>query len=176
MKKIVLCAVATALIVTAGWTAAKNTGVLKTKEVGTIIELQMVAGQKIDVTWKGISLNEGTYKPENYFVMRQAKDGTVWKLEGVKKQLGDLASITVTKGQTTEIDAGGPVTLKPFVYRSQQTKTGDTVVPVSFTQTGKNGELYMGGATAGLKKAPLPYFQIIDSNKKVLAEGQFEYG
>ena len=177
MKKLALLTIAVALLTAvAAVGASKSSGTVKFMQTGSALELTFANKQKLIITGKGTSVPEGTLMPETYAILKPGKDGAVWRLEGVKGKLGELASITVTKGQTTEIDIGLPLTVKPMRFMATRNKAGETFIPIMYTLTGKNGELFSNEMKMGARNAPLPYFQITDSNNKVLSEGQFEYG
>lgn len=177
MKRLALLTIAVVfLAAVAAVGASKATGTVKFLQTGSALELTFANKQKLVITTKGTAIPEGTYAPENYAILKPAKDGSVWRLGGVKGKLGDLASLTVTKGETKELDLGAPLKVKPMRYQAMQNKAGDTLIPIMYTITGKNGEEYSPEIKMGVRNAPLPYFQILDGNDKVLAQGQFEYG
>jgi len=177
MRKLLVWTVVIALLATAGaYAAAKGKGTLKFKEAGTVLELTFANKQKLNVTSKGVSVPEGTYTPEVYALLKPTRDGTVWRIEGIKGNLGELATIEVVKGETKEYDRGAPLKMGPMRYRGMQDKTGAMIIPIGYTIKGKNGENYSLEIMMGARHAPLPYFQILDGNDKVLKEGQFEYG
>lgn len=177
MKKFIVPAAAIALLVTAGaFAAAKAVGTLKFADKTTVLELTFANKQKLNVTSKGTAVPEGTFTPESYALLKQTRDGKVWRLEGVKGELGDLATITVTKGETTEFDLGTPLKVELIRFASGTNKEGDTLIPLYYTIKGKKGESYSLEMKMGARNVPLPKFQILDPNNKVLTEGQFEYG
>ncbi len=177
MKRLALLTAAVVLLAAvAAVGASKATGILKFMQTGAALELTFANSQKLIVTNKGTKVPEGTLMPESYAILKPAKDGTVWRLEAPKKKPGDLASITVTAGETKEIDVGAPLTVKPMRFLATQNKAGERFIPIMYTITGKNGEPYSLEVKMGARNAPLPYFQILDGNNKVLTEGKFEYG
>lgn len=176
MKRFVLPALALALLAAVAAAASKGTGLLKCADKGTVVELTFANGQKLNVNNKGAKVPEGTYSLSAYALLRQGTDRKVWRIEAVKGKLGDMASITVNKDETQEIDVGAPFTLEPMRYRAEKDKAGNRMIPIGYTLTGKNGESYALEIKMGAQNAKLPYFQITDPNGKVLKEGQFEYG
>ncbi len=176
MRKFVLPAVAVLLLAAVAIAASKGTGTLKFVDTTTVLQLTFANKQTLKITSKGMSMPEGTYSPESYSLLKQTKDGKVWRLDSGKKNLGELATITVTKGETTEIDLGAPLKIEPMRFRSSQNKAGDTIIPICYTIKGKKGESYSLEVMMGAQHAPLPAFQILDPNDKVLTEAKFEYG
>jgi len=176
MRKLAVLAVATALVAATAYAASKNVGTVKVTDPNMAVELTFAGTkQKVTVNGKGVPVPEGSYTVESYSVMVRTRGGTLWTLE-CSGNLGDLASLTVEKGKTAEIDMGPPLKFTPIVYRSSVDKTGKLIVPVGFAVQGKRGESYSPGFKMGARTVPAPLFQIVDDNNKVLAEGKFEYG
>ena len=176
MKRLaVLAAVIGLFTVAAAYGGSKNTGTVTVADPSMAVELVLSEKDKVVVNGKGISVPEGTYVLQSYSVMKKGADGKVWKLES-GKQTFKLPTLVVEKGQTLSLDYGPPLTIQPIVFQAGTDSKGKRVIPIGYEIKGKQGERYAGAIYVGARKVPAPYFQILDESKKVLAEGEFEYG
>jgi len=99
----------------------------------------------------------------------QQQDGNTWQLQ-CTGPWGKLAKIAVADGQTTTIDAGAPLLLKPEVSR-----TADRVF-IGFCIYGQAGEKYGNVIFKNGRRASAPKVRIIDKAENLLASGAFRYG
>lgn len=167
------------LALMAGAAANNGTGKLKVESPGVGLELK-VAGRPAPVpNGKEVPMPPGTYPTSSitYGAQGKAANGKaeVWTIKSTGP-FGTLKDINVTAGQTTTVEAGGPLAVKANVFPVKG-KDGAISVSVSLRVTGKAGEVYnTGSIMKGLIKAPAPQIQILSEDGKTLAQGNFEYG
>lgn len=177
MRKVLLLGAVIGLVAAVGaWGATKATGVLKVKDAATVVDLKFAEKQTLRVTSKGLTLPEGKYAPESYSVLRAAKDGTAWRIQNYKGQLGALADVTVVAGQDSFIDVGSPLKVAPTCGQRKQSSSGRLTYQIGYSVRGKSGEPYSMQVWKGNCTAPHPHFLILDMKDKVLAEGHLSIG
>jgi len=177
MRRVLLCGVAIALVAAAGaWAKTKATGVLKVKDPATIVDLKFPERQVLRVTGKGVTVPEGKYVPEGFNVLREAKDGTVWRLQNYKGRLDPLASVTVIEGENTTLDVGPPLKVAPTLGERDQSSSGRITYKIGYSVRGKGGEQYSMQVWKGNTTAQHARFLIMDMKDKVLAEGRLGIG
>jgi len=136
------------------------------------VELQLRGGFAHRVTVRSgpepTEVRACRYEPILLKTTRQ-QDGNTWQLQCMGPW-GKLQKITVADGQTTTIDAGAPLLLKPEVSR-----TRDQVF-IGFCIYGKAGEKYGNVIFKNGRRASAPEVRIIDKAGDLLASGRFQYG
>ena len=177
MRRALVWAVVITLITgSAVLSAPKKRGNVKVAGKGLAVEMEFTGGQKFVVTSKAVRIPVGTYTPESYSLMMKDRSGKICKLESRRVTGAEPWSFTVEEGETAELDVGPPIKIVPIRYRSAKDRSGQKIIPVGYQIVGKQGEHYAHGVLMGSRRLPAPFFQIVDGNDKVLAEGQFEYG
>ena len=101
--------------------------------------------------------------------LKNKKDKDTWQIRS-RGPWGDLKQIIVTKNDTTNLNFGPPLLVKPNVYKKKN------VVSVGLAITGKAGEHYQSQVRKNGRQMPAPKLKIIDQSGKELASGKFEYG
>lgn len=157
--------------------ATKPTGTLKVDTPGVLLELK-IDGKAVPVpNGKEVPLPADTYKPAQITCGAQAPGKTkpeVWTIKSTGP-FGKVATIEVTEGKLTTLEAGPPLVLKATVRKANA--AGGKVVSVGLAILGKAGESYNASTIMkGLTKVPPPEIQIRDEKGGVLAQGKFEYG
>jgi hypothetical protein len=183
MRKSLLLWTAIALIVVFAvaasvYCAAKKAGTLKLTNDALAMEINFGKTMNTLVMVppkRGVNLPEGTYLPTSWSIMAQDKKGNLWKLHGLGTVTGQrTGSITITEGQTTELDIGPPLTVTASAQQMDDAK--GKLVSIGLSIKGKGGEWYTADAKMGTQSVPNPTFQILDENKRILAQGAFAYG
>jgi hypothetical protein len=110
----------------------------------------------------------GTYKPENVTI-QGTQDGDRWQMVS-RGPWGQLETIRVGSGVTTELKVGPPLTVKTDVAAK------DEGVSIGLLIFGQAGERYNPGVQKNGERQPAPALKIVDEAGKVLATGNFAYG
>jgi hypothetical protein len=97
------------------------------------------------------------------------QDGDRWQMVS-RGPWGELETIRVEPGISTELKVGPPLTVKTNVA------TKDEVVSVGLSIFGQAGERYNPGVQKNGQRQPAPELKIVDEAGKVLATGNFAYG
>jgi hypothetical protein len=147
---------------------------------GLSLELK-IDGKAVPVpTGKDSPVAAGTYTPASLACGAISTDSgkrELWTLTCLGATWGSLKSIVVAENATTTIDGGPPFTLKTFVFKPENAKTGGKVVPISLGVFGKSGEMYnLNSFQKGALQAPPIALQIVDEHGIVLATGTLPYG
>ncbi len=128
-------------------------------------------------TGRDVPIPAGKYQPMSLTCGAIAPTKEVWSITCAGPTWGKIANIEVTDGATTTLDAGPPFTLKTVIYKTETSKTGGKVVPLTLHVYGKAGELYdLNTFHKGAAMAPQLALQIVDEQGKVLATGTLPYG
>ena len=178
MRKLMFIAVTFAIVAVAitAVDAKKPTGKVKIAQKGLAMELEFPDKTKFMITYKSRSIPVDTYKPKFFTLMAQDKKKKIWKLESYTgDSMGPVKEFQITEGETTELDVGPPLVVKPVIYEAY-VKNKQKIIPVTYRIEGKAGEVYRPDARVGAKLVDAPLFQITDEKGRVLAEGKFEYG
>ncbi|HUU10893.1 MAG TPA: hypothetical protein VM431_10200 [Phycisphaerae bacterium] len=157
--------------------ATKPTGTLKVATPGVLLELK-IDGKAVPVpNGREVPLPADTYKPAQITCGAQAPGKgkpQVWTIKS-SGPFGKLATIDVTEGKLSSVEAGAPLVLKASVGKANA--AGGKVVTVGLSILGKAGESYNPATVMkGLTKVPPPEVQIRDEKGGVLSQGKFEYG
>jgi len=110
----------------------------------------------------------GTYKPQS-ITLQGTQDGDRWQMVS-RGPWGELETIRVASGVTTELKLGPPLTVKTDVA------TKDEDVSIGLLIFGQAGERYNPGVQKNGERQPAPALKIVDEAGKVLATGNFAYG
>jgi len=110
----------------------------------------------------------GTYKPQS-ITLQGTQDGDRWQMVG-RGPWGQLETIRVGSGVTTELKVGPPLTVKTDVA------TKDEGVSIGLSIFGQAGERYHPGVQKNGQRQPAPELKIVDEAGKMLATGNFAYG
>ena len=97
------------------------------------------------------------------------QDGSTWELQ-CRGPWGKLQEISVASGQTTTINAGPPLLLKPMVAASRGR------VSVGLSILGQAGEEYQNVILKNGRRTLAPQVRIIDQAGNLLSSGRFRYG
>jgi len=182
------------------WAAAQNGGKGGTVKIDTPgLVLKVLAGKdkatgkqkQVPIPpGKEVPMSAGTYKVASAGLFAQDASRTVWGLE-TDGELGKLASLEVTEGQTTTVEGGGPLQVKTSVLISGGTtatpnpklktatkaalpKPKTVVVRVSYV--GQAGESYAAKVTQGNRPGPRCEVRLVTEDGKVLSKGEYSYG
>jgi hypothetical protein len=136
------------------------------------LELRSTDASRRSVRLRGtvpeLEVSPGTYKPEN-IGLQAMQDGDRWQMVS-RGPWGELETIRVEPGISTELKVGPPLTVKTNVA------TKDEVVSVGLSIFGQAGERYNPGVQKNGQRQPAPELKIVDEAGKVLATGNFAYG
>ncbi|MFW5798916.1 MAG: hypothetical protein ACOCXX_04595 [Planctomycetota bacterium] len=118
------------------------------------------------------SVPAGPVKVVNFSLFRKDGKGKWWELPS--RTAGPLQNLEVTAGETTTIEVGTPLTVKPRVHMREV--RGRTHAYVGFSIVGCKGTTYSNAPKYGNKLVPPPKVKIVDENDRQLKVGSFEYG
>jgi len=181
------------------WAAAQNGGKGGTVKIDTPgLVLKVLAGKdkatgkqkQVPIPpGKEVPMPAGTYKVASAGLFAQDASRTVWGLE-TDGELGKLASLEITEGQTTTVEGGGPLQVKTSVLISGGTtatpnpklKTAVAPLPkpktvtVQVSYVGQAGESYAPKVTQNNRPGPRCEVRLVTEDGKVLSKGEYSYG
>lgn len=117
-----------------------------------------------------MELPEGNYAVQRLTLALLDDAGATWTLS-CRSPSKELQHIVVRPDKVTEVNAGGPLTVKPVV-----TRRGDRLFALNAVLVGRSGETYSPGVAKNGRRTDAPTFRIYDKNGKQVASGAFEYG
>ncbi len=97
------------------------------------------------------------------------QDGDTWRINSFGPW-GKLAKIKVKENETTVLELGPPLLIKPSIRKSS------SLVSIGLSIIGQAGEHYSTTITKNARGLPAPGLKIVDEAGNVLASGKFEYG
>jgi hypothetical protein len=184
------------------WAAAQSGakgGALKVDTPGMVLTIKAgkdkATGKKKEVPvtpGKGMALPAGTYQVSSVGLFAQDASNTLWGLETLG-ELGKLASVEVTEGQTTAVQGGGPLQVKtsvsitssaPPAKAASKAKATAALPPAPKGKTvtvlvryvGQAGEQYGPKVMQGKRPGPRCVVRLVDEEGKVLSQGEYTYG
>lgn len=169
-RDILLAAGIVAVALLAVLFVSQRTGRVRIANPG--VELELRGGLARRVTLRSgpepSEIRAGNYKPTHLKITRK-RDGQTWELQS-RGPWGQLGKIAVAGGQTTTIDVGAPLRVKPKVTQMR----GKVFVGLSIY--GQAGEKYQNTILRNGRRGSAPKVRVIDKAGKVLASGAFRYG
>ncbi len=174
-------------------------GAVKVDTPGMVLTIKAgkdkATGKKKDVPitpGKEMPLPAGTYQVSSVGLFAPDAAKTLWGLETMG-DLGKLASLEVTEGQTTTVQGGGPLQVKTSVSITSSappaksaTKAKATAglppapkaktVTVLVRYVGQSGEQYGPKVMQGKRPGPRCVVRLVDEEGKVLSQGEYTYG
>jgi len=146
-------------------------GDIKIEAAGAELKLQGGSfGRTKTVSSTGpAALSTGTYRPQLLQITTR-RGGDTYQIES-RGPWGKLEQIEVKEKQTTTIQLGPPLVIKPVVN-----KGGQQQVSIGLSITGQAGEEYRNVVTKNNQRVPAPNVKIVDEAGAVLAVGNFAYG
>jgi len=175
MKKIIVIPVI--IVVLIGLTIfyySQQTGYIKIEAPGFETDLNLSGrwGSKaISVSGsEPVAIHIGMYKPERIVVRLAKASDQWWSILCRREPWGNLATINVSKGNTTGLKLGPPFVIHTDIQH------GDRTVSVGLTLVGQAGEHYSPQVLTHTGPLPAPAISIVDESGQVLASGKFEYG
>jgi len=152
------------------WAAPKvETGIVKTSDATTALELTLPNKAKVTITPKGVTCPVGTYTPVSMTIMKLDKSGKVWSVAGAPK------TFTVTKDETTTLDVPTGINATAMLYGIRKTPT-QTYLDIGLSFKAETGEGFGHEVKLGAARVPAPAFQIVNEKGVALQTGNFEYG
>ncbi len=159
--------------------ASPAAGSLKVTTQGLVVDVQAPTGQKVSLPAnKEMPAPPGSYKTVGITQYGQGSDGgkaVMWSIK-CTGPFGKVATLSVSAGKTTEIEAGAPLTVRPSASVAKSEAKG-TTVSVALSVTGSAGETYnTGSILQGKTRVPAPKAVILDESGREVNSGNFEYG
>jgi len=161
--------------------ASPSFGKIKVTTPGLVLELQDPTSRNKRVNIPAnqeIPAPPGTYKTTK--LTQYAQDTstarpTTWSIM-CRSQFGNVATVTVAAGETTEVSAGAPLVVRADAQVVKDKAKG-TSVSIGLGVYGSAGESYATDSIMqGKRRVPTPSLKILDENGKEMASGTFEYG
>jgi hypothetical protein len=158
--------------------ATKPAGKLKVVVPGVALELK-IAEKPVPVpNGREVPLPAGTYNPAKitcYAPDKTSGKQVMWSIQCITA-FGEVKELAVAEGETLEVKAGPPFTIKPIIYKAS-VKAGQKTVPIGLSILGAAKESYLTSSIMkGLAKVPPPRLRVVDEKGTLLGEGAFEYG
>jgi hypothetical protein len=154
-------------------------GSLKVTTQGLVVDLQAPTGQKVSLPAnKEVPAPPGPYKTVGITQYGQENAGgkaVMWSIK-CTGPFGKVATLSVSAGKTTTIEAGAPLTVRPTASVAKSEGKG-TMISVGLAVVGSAQESYnTGSILRGKTRVPPPKAIILDENGKEVNSGNFEYG
>jgi len=111
----------------------------------------------------------GRYRPLSIVLESGDDRGGTWTIKS-RGPWGDLDRIVVKEDATTHVRVGPPLVLSAVPHGRGR------MISFSFAVKGRAGETYRPTAWNRRRSTPLPPFDIVAEDGRVLAGGKFEYG
>jgi hypothetical protein len=172
MKKrdILLAAGILAIALLAVLFLSQRKGYIKVETPGIELHLRggLAGGATIRSGSRPVEVAARKYRP-SYLEATAKHNGSTWKLQS-HGPWGTLGKVLVAAGETTKIEAGPPLRIRPEVrsYRGR--------VSIGWAIYGRAGEKYRNIVWKDNRRVSAPQLRIIDRQGKVLASGRFRYG
>ena len=115
-----------------------------------------------------VTVSARVYRPEGLSIAMK-ENGNTWRVDS-RGPWGNLSQIKVQNDETTVLELGPPLLIKPKVRQR------GSLVSVDFSIVGQAGEQYGNSIMKNRRRIPAPRLKIVDEAGEVLASGKFAYG
>lgn len=147
-------------------------GQIKIDAGGAAAKLQLAGGLFDNATISSgaepTKVSAQAHRPEQ-LSLSMKQGGDTWRIDS-SGPWGKLSTISVNDNDTTVLELGQPLLIKPSVNKSS------SLVSIGLSIIGRAGVHYKAAITKNGKRLPPPKLKIIDETGNVLASGKFEYG